>query len=350
VERPNSLVARAARTRQGVIANDVTLEPDFLPNPLLPHTRSELAVPMIVGDELIGVLDVQSDQVNRFTPEDVRLKTTLADQIAVAVRNAQAFERERRTVERLKEVDRLKQEFLANMSHELRTPLNSIIGYSEVLRDGVDGDLTEEALEDVDAIYTSGKHLLTLINEILDMAKIEAGQMQLNLKEMQITDLVQEVVRDSQILLKDKPVTLNTVSDPALPPIQGDRLRLKQILLNLLSNAIKFTERGSITVRCTLAAPQVLRVEVVDTGVGISDENQRLIFERFRQADGSSTRRVGGTGLGLAITRQLLHLHQGEIGVESTPGAGSTFWFTLPVAAPVVAGNGAAATHGVPGL
>jgi len=330
LSREHSLVARAARTRQAVISNDVSQEPDFLPNPLLPDTRSEMAVPMIVGGDLIGVLDVQASTLNRFTEEDARIKTTLADQVAIAIRNAEAFERERKTVARLREVDRLKQEFLANMSHELRTPLNSIIGYSEVLIDGVDGELPEEAVEDVQAIHSSGRHLLGLINEILDMAKIEAGQMNLAQKPMDVLEMLSEVVRESQILVKEKPVELRLEAQTQAAPVNGDRMRLRQIMLNLLSNAVKFTEQGQIVVRC-MAQGETLRVEVEDTGIGIDENSLEVIFERFRQADGSSTRRAGGTGLGLAITRQLVQMHGGEIGVRSQLGVGSTFWFTLPL-------------------
>ena len=330
LDHPNSLVANAARNRQGVIVNDISQQASYLPNPLLPLTQSEMAIPMIVANELIGVLDVQSTELNRFTGEDMFIKTTLAEQVAVAILNTHAFERERRTIERLREVDRLKQEFLANMSHELRTPLNSIIGYSEVLLDGVDGDLTEDAVEDVQAIHDSGKHLLNIINEILDLAKIEAGQMQLNNKEMHIKDLLTEVVRSSQILVKDKPVEMLLVEDTAVNPIMGDRVRLNQIMLNLVSNAVKFTNEGSITVRYGMIDDNFMSIRVEDTGIGMRAEDLEVIFERFRQADGSSTRRAGGTGLGLTITRQLINMHGGDIHVESAEGEGSTFWFTLP--------------------
>jgi PAS domain S-box-containing protein len=328
-QHENSIVARAARTRTGVISNDVRQAAFFLPNPLLPETRSELAVPLIVSNELIGVLDVQSSEVDYFSFEDSRLLTTFADQIAVAVRNAEAFERERSTIERLREVDRLKQEFLANMSHELRTPLNSIIGYSEVLIDGVDGDLTEEAMEDVQAIYTSGKHLLNIINEILDLAKIEAGQMQLNMKTTNLQELLTEVVRSSQILVKDKTVEMILDEVSPIGMIHGDKIRLNQVMLNLISNAVKFTDKGHVRIAYGMDG-QNIRVEVQDTGAGMKQSDLDVIFERFRQADGSSTRKVGGTGLGLAITRQLIQMHGGEIYVESQLGEGSIFWFTIP--------------------
>jgi len=326
----NSLVARAARTLKGVISNDVTLNPDFLPNPLLPLTQSEMAVPLVVGGELIGVLDVQSDERNRFDDEDVKIKTILADQVAVAVRNAEAFDRERRTIERLREVDRLKQEFLANMSHELRTPLNSIIGYSEVLIDGVDGELSEEAVEDVQAIYGSGKHLLNIINEILDLAKIEAGQMQLLRKPMQLTDVLEDIVHSSQILAKKKGVDLRIEQKSSLGLISADKVRMNQIMLNLVSNAVKFTEQGEVVVSYGTVENKAC-VWVQDTGIGMSAADLEVIFERFRQADGSSTRRAGGTGLGLTITRQLIEMHGGEIFVQSELDKGTTLWFLLPL-------------------
>ena len=333
------LVARAARERKAVIVNDVTDVPDFLPNPLLPDTASEMAVPMIVGDEVIGVIDVQADEVGRFTEEDARLQRTLADQVAVAVRNAQAFERERKTVERLREVDRLKQEFLANMSHELRTPLNSIIGYSEVLLDGVDGDLTEDAVEDVEAIYGSGKHLLNIINEILDLAKIDAGQMRLSTSEKDITEILKHIVVSSQVLVKDKDVEIKLEEVTPIETVEIDPIRINQIMLNLVGNAIKFTEQGHIIVRYGMTDENMVRIEVADSGTGMTQEQLEVIFERFRQVDGSSTRRAGGTGLGLTITKQFVEMHGGEIGVDSEVGYGTTFWFVLPTAADYAAMN-----------
>ncbi len=326
-----SVVATAARTRKGVVIGDVAQNPTHLPNPLLPETRSEMAVPMVVGEVLVGVLDVQSQQVNHFTLEDLRIQSTLADQISVAVENARAYQRQLETAEKLREVDRLKSQFLANMSHELRTPLNSIIGYSEVLLDGIDGDLTEDAIEDVEAIHSGGRHLLTMINEILDLAKIEAGQMKLERRRTELEEIVTDAVHTSQILVKDKSVELKVVAEPDMPPVFGDPIRIRQIILNLLSNASKFTENGEIVVSYGLQDNQTAFVKVQDTGIGMSPEGLTLIFEQFQQVDGSSTRRAGGTGLGLTITRYLVDMHQGEIFVESELGIGSTFWFTLPL-------------------
>ncbi len=327
----HSLVARCARTREGVIVNDVSRDTDFLPNPLLPQTRSEMAVPMVVGGKLVGVLDVQSDRVNHFTDDDVNVKTTLAAQVAVAVENARAYQRQLQTSERLREVDRLKSEFLANMSHELRTPLNSIIGYSEVLLDGIDGELTEDAIEDVKAIHGSGQHLLYIINDILDLAKIEAQQMQLDRESLELAPFVHEVARAAEILVKNKPVTLDVTADEAVPHVYADPIRLRQIVWNVLSNAVKFTEQGSVLIQVGLHNEDQAVVKITDTGIGMREQDLPLVFDQFRQVDGSSTRRAGGTGLGLTITRQLVNMHGGEIFAESEMGKGTTFWFTLPL-------------------
>ncbi|MCB9438143.1 MAG: GAF domain-containing protein [Anaerolineales bacterium] len=329
--REHSLVARAARTRQGVVSNDVTLEPDFLPNPLLPFTRSEMALPIITSDEVIGVLDVQSNEPNHFTTEDVQILTTLAGQIAIAITNARLYQEQLLTAERLREVDKLKSEFLASMSHELRTPLNSIIGYAEVMLDGLDGPLNEEMTEDVEAIHGSGKLLLNLINDILDLAKIEAGQMELDYQEIVLAPFLRQVLDTSQILVKDKDVVLQLELNENLPEIlDADPIRIQQIINNLISNAAKFTEHGSITLRA-IADNGNLHISVIDTGTGIRADKLDVIFERFRQADQSSTRRAGGTGLGLDITRRLVHMHSGRIWVESEFGTGSVFSFEIPL-------------------
>lgn len=328
-----SLVARAARTQQGVIVNDVQAAPDFLPNPVLPDTRAEMAVPLVVGTDVIGVLDVQSEVAGRFEEDDVQVMATLAGQVAIAVQNARAYQYQLAVADELKEVDRLKSEFLANMSHELRTPLNSIIGYSEVLLDGVDGDLTAEAKMDVDDIYQSGKHLLAIINDILDLAKIESGQMKMDKQVIELKPILEGIVHSSQILLKDKPTSLVLEVQPGLEnhKVNADGIRLRQILNNLIGNASKFTEVGTITLAMNHHNESHLAIKVIDTGIGMDEEGVQTVFERFSQVDGSSTRRAGGTGLGLAITRELIHMHQGEIHVESEENVGTTFWFTLPI-------------------
>ena len=224
------------------------------------------------------------------------------------------------------------------MSHELRTPLNSIIGYAEVLLDGLDGDLTEDAVEDVEDIHNSGKHLLSIINDILDLAKIEAGEMTINPKVTELTPVVNDVLRTAQVLVKGKPVELESVVlSEDLPPVYADPLRLQQIILNLVSNSAKFTEEGKVAVHYGIQDDQNVVIKVVDTGIGMSEEQLGIIFDRFQQADGTSTRKAEGTGLGLSITRHLVELHKGEIFVESEEGVGSMFWFTLPTYLPELA-------------
>jgi PAS domain S-box-containing protein len=333
LNRERSLVARAARERQGVVVNDVTQEPDFLPNPLLPNTRSEMAIPMIVGDTVIGVLDVQADVPGRFDDQDIQIQQTLAGQVATAVQNARLYTQQVEAAERLREVDRLKSQFLANMSHELRTPLNSIIGYAEVLLDGIDGDLTEEAQQDVEDILGSGRHLLAIINDILDLAKIEAGQMKLAHDLLNLADIAADVARTAGILVKEKTVEVILDVKHDELPVKGDPTRLRQIILNLVSNAVKFTESGTVTIEVGRSSAAEAYIKVIDTGIGMTEEGLSMIFERFSQVDSSTTRRAEGTGLGLTITREMIHLHGGEIYAKSTPGVGSTFWFTLPLQA-----------------
>jgi signal transduction histidine kinase len=238
-----------------------------------------------------------------------------------------------KTAEEARKLDRLKNEFLASMSHELRTPLNSIIGYAEVMLDGVDGELPDEAMEDVQAIYDSGKHLLSMINDILDLAKIEAERLELDRTALPLAVVVEEVQRATAILVKDKPVEIKVELPADLPTIYADHVRLRQILNNLVSNAVKFTSEGYVRITAQhVPDERVVTVSVEDTGIGIAPEHIEVIFERFRQVDGSSSRRAGGTGLGLNITKRLVEMHGGRIWVESELGKGSKFSFTMPVA------------------
>jgi PAS domain S-box-containing protein len=326
-----SLVARAARGRIPVLVNDTAREPGFLPNPLLPETRSEVAVALIAGDDVLGVLDVQDNRPDSFSQSDVDVLTTLAGQIATALQNASYFEEVQRTTERLRQVDRLKSEFLASMSHELRTPLNSIIGYTEIMLMGLDSELDPETLEDVQAIYNNGQHLLRIINDVLDLAKIEAGRLELNKEELAVEALVDAASANVTGLLvnKEKRIAFNVEIEHDLPTIWGDQVRLNQILNNLASNAVKFTDEGHITLRAFRDDGWIC-LEVEDTGIGIAEEDQSRIFERFQQVDGSNARKQEGTGLGLAITRHLVQMHGGTIKVQSELGKGSTFTVRLP--------------------
>ena len=330
-----STVGQAAAQRQPVIINDTLHSDIHRPNPLLPETRAEAALPLIAGDRLIGVLDVQATQPEAFTTESVRMLTLLATQLAVAVENALAYELERQALEEMRRADELKSQFLANMSHELRTPLNSIIGFSRVILKGIDGPITDLQQQDLTAIYNAGQHLLGLINDILDLSKIEAGKMELAFEDVDIGDLVNSVMSTAVGLVKDKPVELRKEIQPNLPIIHADPIRVRQVLLNLVSNAAKFTDQGYIKVFARLQkGPHGLEevlIGVEDTGPGISPEDQEKLFKPFSQVDASPTRKTGGTGLGLSISRNLVEMHGGRIWVESEVGKGSTFYFTLPV-------------------
>ncbi len=334
-----SVVGQTADRGEPVVVNDVLQSDIHRPNPLLPDTRAELGLPLKVGQRIIGVLDVQSTEVNAFTPNDVQVLQTLADQLAVAVENARAYELSQRALEELRRADQLKSQFLANMSHELRTPLNSIIGFSKVILKGIDGPITDLQRQDLTAIYNAGQHLLGLINDILDISKIEAGKMQLNFQELSIADIIQGVMSTAVGLVKDKPIRLIQEVEDDLPSVRADPTRVRQVLLNLVSNAAKFTEEGHIRV---FARRQVdpdsgleeILVGVEDTGPGIAPEDMERLFQPFSQLDDSLTRAVGGTGLGLYISRSLVELHGGRIWVESEVGKGATFYFTIPIIRP----------------
>jgi GAF domain-containing protein len=316
-----------------------------------PEVRSILCVPLLArGQQSLGVLQALSAQENAFSVHDRRLLRTMAGSLAIAIENVRLFSKLkrsegklkmrnwalRRTNERLRELDRLKSAFVATVSHELRTPLNAIIGFSEVLIDGLAGELPPLAEEYLNYIRSSGKHLLELINDILDLSKIQAGRLTLNLEHVNVVAVIVEDVQPTLTPLIDKKnQTFIVEPQGPLPDIVADRLRLKQILFNLISNALKFTPKGGrIEVRALLAAPDTLRLDVIDNGPGISVQDQSLIFKEFRQAT-QGTRRPGeGTGLGLSITRRLVELHGGRIWVESELGVSSTFIVLLPVSGP----------------
>lgn len=457
LDREHSLVAQSARNRQVITVNDTMLDPNFMPNPLLPQTRSEMAVPLISGGQVLGVLDVQDNEPGRFTPTDQDAFAILAGHIATALDNAslfaerkaaeetireseerlrlildsvlagvvvidplthtitdvnqaaaamigapreeivgsichrficpaergacpvtdlgrsvdnservilkadggsvpilktvvtmlingrpyllesfvditerkQAEEEIRKTAEQLREMDRLKSEFLANMSHELRTPLNSIIGYIQLLLMDLEGEIPEESYEDMKSVETNSRHLLNLINDVLDLARIEAGRMELHMDTIEVAMLLDTVQSSNAGLFIDSPLTLTVEVDPDLPPIHADPIRITQVLNNLISNAYKFTEVGGVTVRAYQENGEVC-IAVEDTGIGIDEKDIPTVFERFRQVDGSFTRRAEGTGLGLSITQRLVEMHGGRIAVRSKLGEGSTFTVYLP--------------------
>jgi signal transduction histidine kinase len=324
--------ARSARERQVVIINDARTDPGYRANPLLPDLRSEMVIPMIVGDRLLGVFDVQSDQVNRFTREDARTFSTLSSQVAVALQNAELYAEQSATVERLRELDHLKSAFLANMSHELRTPLNSILGFAEVLLLELDGPLNEIMNNDIKLIEKNGKHLLSLINDVLDMAKIEAGRMNLAFERFVLRDLLEDTIDITSSLAREKELYLHIhrESEDRIELV-ADRVRIRQVLINVISNAVKFTETGGITI-CARLIEGKLRLEVKDTGIGVPPDKLEMIFEAFSQVDTSTTRKVGGTGLGLPISRRLIEMHSGRLWAESSgkKDEGSLFIIEMP--------------------
>jgi len=231
---------------------------------------------------------------------------------------------------RLKEMDQMKSSFLANMSHELRTPLNSVIGFSEALIDRLVGDINEKQEKYLKNIYTSGKVLLQLIDDVLDLSKIEAGKIELNFEEFDLKGLLESITRIIHPMVQKGQLTFSLEVQSNLPAINADRAKLEQVLLNLISNAIKFTpEEGEIIVKAKYEGDN-FQIATIDTGIGIEKKHQQAIFDEFRQVDSSTSKKYKGTGLGLAITKKLVELHGGRINVESQSGKGSRFTFTIP--------------------
>ncbi|MFN2297454.1 MAG: response regulator, partial [Anaerolineales bacterium] len=298
-------------------------------------------LPLKIGDRMLGALDIHVNQTNAFLPADIAVLQSLADQVAVALDNARSYEVEREALKEMREADRVKTQFLANMSHELRTPLNSIIGFSRVILKGIDGPITDLQNQDLTAIHNAGQHLLGLINDILDISRIDAGKMELAFEEVDMRNLIQSVASTALGLIKDKPIRLSQYIPDDLPLARADPIRARQVLLNLLSNSAKFTESGSIVIEAKLQTnpenyPEIV-VSVSDTGSGIPADHFPKLFEAFSQVDASPTRRTGGTGLGLSICKRLVEMHGGRIWVDSILGKGSTFYFTLPALQPKAA-------------
>jgi signal transduction histidine kinase len=253
--------------------------------------------------------------------------------IAKTIRHVEVLREARRRQaenQQLESASQNKSRFLANMSHELRTPLNAVLGYTELILDEVYGKTPAKMREVLERIQRNGKHLLGLINDVLDLSKIEAGQLTLSLADYSMQEVIASATSAVESLAKEKCIALNVELAPDLPPAHGDERKLTQVLLNLVGNAIKFTDRGEVAIKAA-AANGSITVSVRDSGAGISEADQAKIFEEFQQAESSITREKGGTGLGLTISKRIVELHGGRIWVESSPGEGSTFSFTLPV-------------------
>ena len=322
-------VPRAGRERQPTVVNDTLDWPDRYENPHLGDTRAEVALPMLIGSRLIGVLDLQSAQKDRFSDGDMRIMQTLAEQIAIALDNAHMFQQQADLIEQLRSLDQLKSQFLASMSHELRTPLNAILNFTDFVVQGIYGPISDEQADALKKAHSSGKHLLSLINDVLDVAKIQAGMMQLFVENG--ADLAPEIKTVADTIrpaFNGKDVQFFEDVDASLPKLSVDRRRVRQILLNLLSNAVKFTQKGSVTLSVKGREQDVL-MAVIDTGPGIGSADQNLIFEPFKQTD-TGLRQGSGTGLGLYISRQLAEAHGGKLWVESEVGQGTAFYLSLP--------------------
>jgi signal transduction histidine kinase len=328
------LTSQVVAERGPVQIPDIALEGAYdhpLRQPLIEAGhRALLGVPLLLENEVIGVLAVTRKRPGEFTPDVVRLLGTFATQSALAVQNARLFSEIKTKSRELEAASRHKSEFLANMSHELRTPLNAVIGFSEVLLQRMFGELNAKQDEYLKDIYASGQHLLSLINDILDLSKIEAGRMELAPAPFHLPSALENAVTLVRERVVRRGITLQVEIDPRLDEIVGDERKVKQVLLNLLSNAAKFTPEGG---RISLKAARpdgIVEIAVTDTGVGIAPEDQAAIFEEFRQV-GSDERKREGTGLGLTLAKKFVELHGGRIWVESESGRGSTFTFTLPV-------------------
>jgi signal transduction histidine kinase/HAMP domain-containing protein len=325
---------RAAATRAPVQIPDVLIEGAYS-GPLQRATaasgmRALLAVPLLREGRVLGSLALGRRTAGEFPPEVVNLLQTFAAQSTLAIENARLFREIEHKSRELEVASQHKSQFLANMSHELRTPLNAILGYTELIADRIYGEVPEKIGEVVDRVQKSGRHLLGLINDVLDLSKIEAGQLVLGLNDYSVHDVVQSVISAVEPLAAGKGLALTVNVAPDLPVVRGDERRIAQVLLNLVGNAIKFTEKGEIVVRVTNSDGMFL-VSVADTGTGIPAADHQKIFEEFQQVDSSSTRAKGGTGLGLAIAKRIVEMHGGRIWLESAPGKGSTFFFSIPV-------------------
>src|SRR5436190_14874811 len=332
--RDNSPVGQSALTRSVIEISDLVTEKEYRMRDALLNAdvRALLAVPLLREDRIVGALMVRRRRPGAFGQSIIELMQSFASQSALAIQNARLFHEIEDKSRQLELASQHKSQFLANMSHELRTPLNAILGYTELMQDGLYGELPTKTNEVLDRVQKNGKHLLGLINDVLDLAKIEAGQLVLGIEDYSMQDVVLTVISATESLAAAKKLPLKVEYSKDMPRGQGDERRIAQVLLNLVGNAIKFTDSGEVRIAAK-AANGTFRLAVIDTGPGIPDAEQARIFHEFHQVDSSNTKKKGGTGLGLAISKRIVELHGGRIWVESEVGKGSTFQIELPVRA-----------------
>jgi GAF domain-containing protein len=326
-----SVVGRTVMAGKTIQIADVTTDADYKMTDVMKvaGVRTLLGVPMLREGAQTGVLVLMRGEVRPFTEKQIELAQTFADQAVIAIENVRLFEEIQDKSRQVEEASKHKSQFLANMSHELRTPLNAILGYTELILDNIYGEAPEKMRTVMERVQSNGKHLLGLINDVLDLSKIEAGQLVLSIQDYSIKDIVHGVYSAVEPLANSKKLSFKIEVPPNLPPARGDDRRLTQVLLNLVGNAIKFTDTGEVAVKAA-AANGAYTISVRDTGPGIAEVDQAKIFDEFQQADSSQTKAKGGTGLGLSIAKRIVEMHGGRLWVESSLGNGATFSFTVP--------------------
>jgi signal transduction histidine kinase len=325
------MAGRAILSRTVIQVEDALEDPEYAQNVARAGGfRSMLAVPMMREGNPIGVIVVNRGQPGSFSASQIELLKTFAAQAVIAIENVRLFNELQEANRQLAAASQHKSEFLANMSHELRTPMNAILGFSEVLSERMFGDLNAKQEEYLKDIHASGQHLLSLINDILDLSKVEAGRMELELTDFDLPAALERAVMLVRERAERRSIVVDTKLDGGLGQVRADERKVRQVALNLLSNAIKFTPEGGRIEVAAVPRDEWVEVSVSDTGIGIAPEDQQKVFEEFRQV-GTADKKAEGTGLGLALSRKFIELHGGRIWVTSETGRGSTFTFTLPV-------------------